>query len=240
MPRQAASTARSMDEETIKGIIEKAIQDLTTKDDMQKLIVRLEEKLERLLVEKIDEIKKPLEDKIQGLESKLSVYEAHMQDLEVKIDDNEQYSRRSSLRITGIPLPQNEKESSEECTKKVMDVFAELEVDISEDGIDRAHRVGKKTTDGDGIEGQAMIVKLNSWKDRVAVYRERKKLKDKRIYVDLTFRRAKLLKLAQTLVKTNPVFDFAFADINCRLGVKGTDDRFQFFNTKEELLSIVG
>ncbi len=74
-----------------------------------------------------------------------------------------------------------------------MDVFAELEVDISEDGIDRAHRVGKKTTDDDGIVGQAMIIKLNSWKDRVAVYRARKKLEGKRIYVDLTIRRAKLL-----------------------------------------------
>ena len=84
MPRQAASTAKSTDEETIKGIIENAIQDLITKDDMQNLIASLEGKMERLLVEKIDEIKKPLEDKIQGLENKLSVYEAHMQDLEVK------------------------------------------------------------------------------------------------------------------------------------------------------------
>ena len=239
MPRQAASTTRAMDEETIKGIIEKAIQDLITKDDMQNLIVSLEEKMENVLVAKIDEIKKPLEDKIQTLESKLSVYEAHMQDLEVKIDDNEQYSRRSCLRITGIPLPENGKESPQECTKKVIDVFAELEVNISEDDIDRAHRVGKKTTDDDGIEGQAMIVKLYSWKDRVSVYRARKKLEDKRIFTDLTYRRAKLLKLAQTLVKSNPDFEFAFADINCRLGVKGTDDKFQFFNTKEELLVIV-
>ena len=84
-----------------------------------------------------------------------------------------------------------------------------------------------------------MIVKLNSWKDRVAVYRARKKLEDKRIYVDLTFRRAKLLKLAQTLVKSNPDIEFALADINCRLGVKGTDDRFQFFDTKEKLLTLV-
>ena len=51
-----------------------------------------------------------------------------------------------------------------------------------------------------------MIVKLNSWQDRVAVYRARKKLEDKRIYVDLTFRRAKLLKLAKTLVKSNLSF----------------------------------
>ena len=239
MPRQTASTARPMDEETIKGIIEKAIQDLITKDDMQNLIVNLEEKMEKLLVEKMDEIKKPLEGRIQGLESKLSVYEAHMQDLEVKADDNEQYSRRSCLRITGIPLPQNERKSSQECVEKVMDVFEELELDIPEDGIDRAHRVGKKTRVDDGSMQQSMIVKLHSWKNRVAVYHARKKPQDKRIFVDLTFRRAKLLKFAQSLVKSNPNFVFAFADINCRLGVKWTDDRFRFFNTKEELITIV-
>ena len=162
-----------------------------------------------------------------------------MQDLEVKADDNEQYSRRSCLRITGIPLPQNEKESSLECVEKVMDVFEELELNIPEDGIDRAHRVGKKTRVDDGSMQQSMIVKLHSWKNRVAVYHARKKLQDKRIFVDLTFRRAKLLKFAQSLVKSNPNFLFAFADINCRLGVKGTDDRFRFFNTKEELMTIV-
>lgn len=145
---------------------------------MQNLVVSLEEKMERLLVEKIDEITQPLGDKIRGLERKLSVYEAHMQDLGVKINDKEQYSRRSCLRRTDILLPQKEKESSEECTKKAMDVFAELEVDVSEDGIDRAHRAGKKTTDNDGAEGQAMIIKLNAWTYRVALYRARKKLKD--------------------------------------------------------------
>ena len=53
MPRQAASTARSMDEETIKGIIENAIQDLITKDDMQNVIVSLEEKMKGSLWKKL-------------------------------------------------------------------------------------------------------------------------------------------------------------------------------------------
>ena len=228
MPRQAASTTRPMDEETIKGIIEKAIQDLITKNDMQKLIVNLEEKVVTLLFAKIDEIIKPLEDRIQGLESKLPVYEAHMQDLEVKADDIEQYSDCSCLRITGIPLPKNERESSQDCVEKVMDVFEELELDIPEGEIDRAHRVGKKTRVDDGSMRQSMIVKLHSSKNRVAVYHARKKLEDKRILAYVTFRRTKLLKFAQSLVKSNPKFVFAFADINCRLGGKGSDDRFRF------------
>ena len=171
MPHPAASTTWVMDEETIKGVIEKATQDLITKNDMQDLISKFEEKMERVLAAKIDEFIKPLKDKIQPMECKLSVYEAHMQELEVKIDDNKQYSRRSCLRITGIPLPESGKESSQECAKKVLDVFTELEVNISEDDIDRAHRMGKKARDEDGVEAQAMNVKLNAWKHKVAAYR---------------------------------------------------------------------
>ena len=239
MPRQAALSTWVMDEETIKGIIERATQDLLTKSDMQDLISKLEEKMERVLAAKIDELVKPLEDKIQSLESKISLYEAHMEDLKVRVNDNEQYSRRSCLRIMGIPLPKSEKESSQDCAKKVMDVFMELELNISEDDIDRAHRVGKRVRDEDGMEAQTMIVKLNAWKHKVAVYRSRKKLQNQRILVDLTLRRAKVLKLARTLVKSNANFEFAFADINCRLGVKSKSNRFSFFNTKKELLAIV-
>ncbi len=181
---------------------------------------------------------KPLEVKIQSLESKLSVYEAHMQELELKINDNEQYSRRSCLRITGIPLPESGKES-QECAKKVLEVFSELELNISEGDINHAHRVGRKSRNEDRVEAQAMIVKLNAWRHKVAAYRSRKKLKNKRIFVDLTLRRAKLLKLAQTLAKSNANFEFAFADINCRLGVKSTSNQFSFFNTKEVFLALI-
>ena len=84
-----------------------------------------------------------------------------------------------------------------------------------------------------------MIVKLHTWEDRSAMYKARKKLKNKRICGDLTRRRANLLSLAQTMVCSNPNNDFAFSDINCRLGVKGTCGTFKFFNTKKELLDLL-
>ena len=62
-----------------------------------------------------------------------------------------------------------------------MDVFEELKLDIPEDGIDRAHGVGKKTRVDDGPMQQPLVVKLHSWKNRVAVYHARKKLEDKRV-----------------------------------------------------------
>ena len=59
MPRQSSSIVRPMDEETITGTIEKTIQDLMTRNDIQNHIVSLEEEMERLLVEKTDELKNP-------------------------------------------------------------------------------------------------------------------------------------------------------------------------------------
>ena len=78
------------------------------------------------------------------------MYESHMNDLEIKIDNCEQYSRRSCLRIDGISLAQNGKESADESIGKVMEVFSEIDVDISANDIDRAHRVGRIHIKNDG------------------------------------------------------------------------------------------
>jgi len=237
MPRQPAQQGR--DEESVKSIIESVTKNLLTKEDMQGIITTLEERLEALISSKFDEFKKPIESKVVSLEAKIAMYESHMNDLEIKIDNCEQYSRRSCLRIDGISLSQNGKESADESIGKVMEVFSEIDVDISANDIDRAHRVGRKHIKNDGSPSQTMIVKLHTWKARSAIYQARKKLKNKRIYVDLTRRRANLLSLAQTMVRSNPNYDFAFSDINCRLGVKGTCGTFKFFNSKKELLDLL-
>ena len=237
MPRQSAQQGK--DEESVKSIIESLTKNLLTKEDMQGIITTLEERLESLISSKIEEFKKPMENKVTSLEAKIAMYESHMNELEIKIDDCEQYSRRSCLRIDGIPLSQNGKESAAECIEKVMAIFNEIDVDVSADDIDRAHRVGRKRIKNDGSSSQTMIVKLHTWEDRSAIYKARKKLKNKRIYVDLTTRRANLLTLAQTMVRSNPNYDFAFSDINCRLGVKGICGTFKFFNSKKELLDLL-
>ncbi len=50
MSRRAALSTQVKDEETIKGIIEKVTQELITKNDMEDLILKLEEKMELLPV----------------------------------------------------------------------------------------------------------------------------------------------------------------------------------------------
>ena len=264
-----AGPARALDESTIKGIIEKAIKDLATKEYMDELIADLEGKLislitekielattplvdridtlenkldlcESTITEKIELATKPMIDRIVTLENKLALYEAHMQELEVLIDNSEQYSRRSCLRIYGVQAPDaGTRESPSDCMKIVQEIFKEMQVTIPESEIDRTHRVGQKKQ-VNGKTEQAIIVKFKSWNSRVAAYRGRKKLsKGKSVLLDLTVRRAKLLSKAKEMTKNFSEIEFAFADLNCRLGLKTKSGEFKFFNTEEELLDLV-
>ena len=56
----------------------------------------------------------------------------------IRNDDLEQYTRRSCLRISGIPETQNE-----DTTHHVLILAGEVGADISIDDIDRSHRVGR-------------------------------------------------------------------------------------------------
>ena len=57
-----------------------------------------------------------LENKLTLLEDKIAYSETKFNLLERRLDDSEQYSRRSSLRINGIPTAA--KETGDDCLKK--------------------------------------------------------------------------------------------------------------------------
>ena len=80
-------------------------------------------------------------ERIEVLESKMAIMEKYIKHLEKGVDDQEQYTRCLCLRIDGIAP--DEKESSEECLEKVKAVFANLKVNVPDDVIDRAHRIGR-------------------------------------------------------------------------------------------------
>ena len=91
--------------------------------------------------EKLDELAAEIrlkDRKIELLESRIAILEKKV--LAQKSDDNEQYSRRSSLRINNIPLPEgNKKETSENVSMKVKEVIAESATIIPDIALDRAH-----------------------------------------------------------------------------------------------------
>ena len=83
-------------------------------------------------------------------------------------DDEEQYSRRYCLRLQNIEKYQGE--TSSDCVKKVVNICRDLNLDINEQDIDRAHRIGK--------DRKGMIVKFYSFLKRTSLYKARKEMQN--------------------------------------------------------------
>ena len=186
--------------------------------------------------------------KIEILESKIAVMENAINKLSISTESNEQYSRRTSLRIFNIPLPEKnengdviEDETADICLRKVKEVIQEAGVDIPEHCIDRAHRIGKIIEDNDSDEPkkQAMIVKFTTWRHRTELYRARKKVAGKKIYLDLTSKRFQLLKRCQTKVKDDARVRFVFVDVNCSPCVSLANGKYIHFSTESQLDDIL-
>ena len=148
-----------------------------------------------------------------------------------KLDDLEQYGRRESLSFNGFQTKQNE--SSEDCAKMVKQYIRNtLKV---EDDFNRIHRIGQKYKRDDGRECKQVIHKFKVFIPRTKVYRAGKHKSDIFVQFALTKRRYDLLKEARTRIKSADSVEYAFADINCSLGLRLKNGRFKFFNSSEEL-----
>jgi len=103
-----------------------------------------------------EEISK-LQNDLSETKDKVAILSVSVDNLKKMCDSQEQYSRRSCLRIKGIMKDINE--TPDMCVKKVIEVCNnELNVKINDQMIDRAHRVGRKR--------DIMIVKFTSFKHK--------------------------------------------------------------------------
>lgn len=203
---------------------EELLKTLATKEDVTLL---------KNIIEKQKEV-------INNLESRVTTLETQVSDLAKKAEDSEQYSRRQCLRIEGIPLPTNDKpESENDLRLAVKKLIKDARVNIPDDAIDRAHRIGRVRSVA-GKKCQQVILKCTSFYYRTLLYRARKGVQNHRIYLDLTKTRKDLLDQANKYFTERRIGNcFAFADVNCRLCLK-LDGEFRYFRSYEEFLSFMG
>ena len=101
--------------------------------------------------------------RIEALVSEVVVLKNVVNLLSQECDSNEQYSRRSSLRINNIPLPnEGGRESAEDVMNKVREVITQSGADIPNKFIERAYRVGKTSIADDETRKQREIVKFTT------------------------------------------------------------------------------
>ena len=137
---------------------------------------------------------------------------------EEMLDEQEQYSRHNSLRVSGIP-----EEPDETLENKVIDIFnkrLKFVPPMTENDLDRIHRVGKPAARS---TPRQILIKFATYRSRQRVYKERKKQQLMRnpkdeaaqeddgpqavIYIneDLTKKRATLLWKTRNLVKDKQI-----------------------------------
>jgi hypothetical protein len=137
---------------------------------------------------------KVVKAKTNRLEHNINDHDIRVKQLERDMNDLEQYSRRSHLRVYRIPEPANGQK--EDVTKKVCDIFTDLVgVRIVPEDIEVAHRSGRV-----GGKARPVLVRFFDRKKRDTILQNRRKLKGKNIVVDedLTYLNYKLLKSAQS------------------------------------------
>ena len=149
--------------------------------------------IKEMVTTKVELATQSLKTELNSVKDRCSSLEKEVSALKVKNDDIEQYSRRMCLRIGGIKEQRNEN-----VTQRVLDFADNLNVSLSPDDIDRAHRVGKRADSGgatssdDGNEDEQntsvipgrsreIIIKFTNSSARLKLLQGRSKLRENKI-----------------------------------------------------------
>ncbi len=146
--RAGNSTTMELSDDIIKYLdsrLDQLLVRLATKDDMAEmkndvsiLLKRVEEQCDIIDLPNY-QVKKQGE-KIDVLEACVAMLESRVRQLQISHQIQEQYSRRLCLRIDRIDLLKNcDHETADQCLVKVKIVFEEIEVDVPDAVMDRAH-----------------------------------------------------------------------------------------------------
>ena len=180
-----------------------------------------------------------LQTRLLNLEHRM-IYNEHLSMLNNrKIDDSEQFSRKTNLRLRGIKVKSDD--SPERIMKLIQEQVTALDLGIEASEYDRCHRIGGKNYKN-GILYQDVLLKLCFWKTRNILYQNRKKLHFK-VFADLTHSRSDLFEYAKNEINNdtvaNRLVEFVFVDLNCKLKVFSKTKHFYAFNSEIEFRNIV-
>ena len=178
-----------------------------------------------------------LRAELQHRDLKIKQLEEKVESLTADIDQLEQYSRRNSLRITGIP-----ETDEEDPVSKVMDLVnntLQLNPPLELSEVDRVHRSGKPRSNlapNQPAKPRAILVKM-------ATYRSRKRIMDLRssrllqkgvfFNEDLTKRRESLCYKARCLKREGKIQSAWSADGN--ILIRDKHGNVRKINTQKEL-----
>lgn len=177
-----------------------------------------------------------LKRKVYGLEVRQETNEYFRDVLLRRIDDNEQYSRKTHLILDGFKIPERMNDGA--IKQLVLDEIQRLKLDISKLEVDRAHRHGAPYTDNRGVHHTPIVCRFTTWSARDTFYHARR---DSNVFAtaDLTERRRGILSraravLADTSSRAHAEMTAVYVDRNCRLSAIAKNGKHFKFSSNGE------
>ena len=183
------------------------------------------------IIQRLDKLEAVLDEK----NKKICHLEQTMVELEDKVDKLEKYSRRTSIRISGI----NENPGGEniETIMKTILVNMDVQDKINMQNIDRVHRIGQIKTTNTSNRPRQIIVKFKDYSSKDTVMKNRKLHRATRpdVYIseDLTQMRSRLLYVARTIKRERNIQDCWSYD--GRITIKDLNGKIRSINTESDL-----
>jgi len=192
--------------------------------ELQRPLMEEIQKLKMVVTEKDEKIAL-LEKECDGLNERCQTLDHAIVNLQGKCDELEQYTRRNSLRLSGVT-----EKDGEDCydnTLSILNKHLSLSPPLALDDIDRLHRTGRTRTDG---KPRQIIIKFTRYTQRQRVMERGRYFKNTPFYLneDLTKHRNQLLFHARKAKRDKLIRDCWTTD--GRIMVKGLDEkRHQIF-----------
>ena len=117
---------------------------------------------------------------IKYLKEEVTDLRGKVDDIIAERDRYEQHSRRNCLIIHGIP--ENKNENTDVLAMEIIDT--KMEIKITQNDIDRTHRIGKLKTNG---KPRPVIIKFVRYNDRKKVFSSKNLLKDSGVSITESF-----------------------------------------------------
>ena len=212
--RQTAAIASQVTTDLVKNQEFASLLESTVCNAIEKKLGEIYTKVETIQGEVFD-LKQNLEKKdkeVKVLEDKIAKLEQNNTRLENSLNNQEQYSRRSCIRIFG--LQERKGENTDTLAADIIRSKLGVSLDPMKD-IDRSHRTGSvrdassPSTMVHPSEGASnrkshprpIIVKLSSYRKRREIIANRRKLKGTGVVIveDLTLKNQKLLSMARSV-----------------------------------------
>ena len=230
------------------------------KSDFEKVITDLRDEIKSMVETIVDEVRAEFAEKIKEkddiiddlqvtvnkqkrdigiLSDRVAVAGSALNTIKFEQNRAEQYSRRHSLRLTGVPRKRDE--TSDDCLNIVKKIITKIPgLNIPDAVLDRAHRIGASS----GNRPPSIIFKFTTWRHRTMFYRKREEIYNEfkwKVTLDITRENMQIIGEVRQHIEANmsDQIKYVFCDVNCQPTIRTSDDRFLRFSTPDEAFSLL-